>query len=151
MANHTISFILQGGVKQGDPLSSALFILADEVLSRALNSLFDDPHYVGYGLPKWSTMLNHLAYADDTINHLEINVLCSSSRAGNKTLKQEFILALHHWWFLFLRLHCNYDIVGRVRHDNSSVGLTLFHWICCLHLESNTIIRIVLPDIIVAL
>ncbi|KAG5616162.1 hypothetical protein H5410_015986 [Solanum commersonii] len=74
-----------------------------------------------------------------------------SSRAASKTLKQEFILALHHWWFLFLRLHCNYDIVGRVRHDNSRVGLTLFHWICCLHLESNIIIGIVLPDIIVAL
>uniref|UniRef100_M1BE65 VAP27 n=1 Tax=Solanum tuberosum TaxID=4113 RepID=M1BE65_SOLTU len=85
------------------------------------------------------------------IEYLEINVLCSSSRAASKTLKQEFILALHHWWFLFLRLHCNYDIVGRVRHDNSSVGLTLFHWICCLHLESNIIIGIVIPDIIVAL
>ncbi|XP_059292598.1 uncharacterized protein LOC132046072 [Lycium ferocissimum] len=55
------------GVKQGDPLSLALFILTAEVLSRALNSLHDNSLYVGYGLPKWSANINHLAYADDTI------------------------------------------------------------------------------------
>jgi len=55
------------GVKQGDPLSPTLFILSAEVLSRALNSLFDDPQFVGYGMPKWSANLNHLAYAEDTI------------------------------------------------------------------------------------
>ncbi|XP_060216591.1 uncharacterized protein LOC132644058 [Lycium barbarum] len=55
------------GVKQGDPLSPALFIIAAEVLSMALNSLFDQPGFVGYGMPKWSADLNHLADADDTI------------------------------------------------------------------------------------
>ncbi|XP_060182430.1 uncharacterized protein LOC132612110 [Lycium barbarum] len=40
------------GVKQGDPLSPALFIIAAEFLSRALNSLFDQPGFVGYGMPK---------------------------------------------------------------------------------------------------
>ncbi|XP_060170629.1 uncharacterized protein LOC132601564 [Lycium barbarum] len=55
------------GVKQGDPLSLALFILSAEVLTRALNSLFDDPMYRGFGMPKWSEDLNHLAYAYDTI------------------------------------------------------------------------------------
>ncbi|XP_059284744.1 uncharacterized protein LOC132038037 [Lycium ferocissimum] len=33
----------------------------------ANNCLFDDPMYRGFGMPKWSTDLNHLAYADDTI------------------------------------------------------------------------------------
>uniref|UniRef100_A0A0V0GWG7 Putative ovule protein n=1 Tax=Solanum chacoense TaxID=4108 RepID=A0A0V0GWG7_SOLCH len=55
------------GVKQGDPLSSALFILSAEVLSRALNALFEDGRFVGYGMPKWSTKINHLSYADDAI------------------------------------------------------------------------------------
>ncbi|XP_060200381.1 uncharacterized protein LOC132628634 [Lycium barbarum] len=55
------------GVKQGDPLSSALFILSPEVLSRALNFLFEDNSFRSYGMPKQSANLNHLAYADDTI------------------------------------------------------------------------------------
>ncbi|XP_059280947.1 uncharacterized protein LOC132034569 [Lycium ferocissimum] len=37
------------------------------VLTRALNALFDDQAFKGYGMPKWSANLNHLAYADDTI------------------------------------------------------------------------------------
>ncbi|XP_060216660.1 uncharacterized protein LOC132644118 [Lycium barbarum] len=55
------------GVKQSDPLSSTLFILAAEVLPRSLNSLHDNPWFCGFGLPKWSPLINHLAYADDTI------------------------------------------------------------------------------------
>lgn len=61
------------GVKQGDPLSPALFILSAKVLTRALNQLFKDNNYVGYEVLKWSSNLNHLAYADDTIifSHLK--------------------------------------------------------------------------------
>ena len=54
-------------MKEGDPLSPALFILSAEVLSRALNSLFEHDQYKCFGMPKWSANLNHLAYADDTI------------------------------------------------------------------------------------
>lgn len=54
-------------VKQGDPLSPTPFILSSEVLSRLMNKLFEDKQFLGYGMPKWTDPLNHLAYADDTI------------------------------------------------------------------------------------
>lgn len=55
------------GLKQGDPLSPTLFIIVAEVLSRGLNTLHEEEGFVGYGLPKWSPKISHLAYADDTI------------------------------------------------------------------------------------
>lgn len=82
LANNYYSILLNGqshgffhstrGVKQGDPLSPALFIISAEVLSRALNALIEDPQYVGYGLPKWSANINHLPFADDTIYLLHL-------------------------------------------------------------------------------
>ncbi|XP_060195442.1 uncharacterized protein LOC132624727 [Lycium barbarum] len=55
------------GVKKGDPLSPTLFILAGEVLTRSLNALHQNIQFKGFGMPKWSPKVNHLAYADDMI------------------------------------------------------------------------------------
>lgn len=65
MSNNWYSVLINGqshgifhstrGVKQGNPLSPALFILSTEVLSRSLNALFKDVMYVGYGMSKWSS------------------------------------------------------------------------------------------------
>ncbi|XP_060190534.1 uncharacterized protein LOC132619737 [Lycium barbarum] len=55
------------GVKEGDPLSPTLFILAAEVLSRNLNNLHNVPQFRGFGMPNWSPKVNHLAYVDDMI------------------------------------------------------------------------------------
>lgn len=95
IANNWYSIILNGqshgffhstrGVKQGDPLSPALFILAADVLSRSLNHLFFNNDFKGFGLPKWSEQINHLAYADDTI------IFASS----NKTSCQLIMNTLH--------------------------------------------------------
>lgn len=54
-------------VIQGDPLSPALFILAADAMARSLNQSVEDSSFIGYGMPKMSSELNHLAYADDTI------------------------------------------------------------------------------------
>ncbi|XP_060200453.1 uncharacterized protein LOC132628704 [Lycium barbarum] len=54
-------------VSWGDPLSPTLFILSAEVLTMALNAVFDDQAFKGHGMPKWSANLNHLAFSDDTI------------------------------------------------------------------------------------
>lgn len=37
------------------------------MLSRSLNKLFEDKRLKGFGMPKWTDPLNHLAYADNTI------------------------------------------------------------------------------------
>lgn len=55
------------GFNQGDSLSPAVLILSVEVLSRALNQLFERYDYKSYELPKWSDKLNYLSYANDTI------------------------------------------------------------------------------------
>lgn len=60
-------FKSQKGLKQGNHLSLALFIIATKILSRSLNRLIEDSHYRGYGLSKWSPKINHLAYEADTI------------------------------------------------------------------------------------
>ena len=88
MANNWYSVIINGkrygffqstrGLKQGDPLSPALFILGAEVLSRSLNMLHNHPKYHGFIMEQRGPQVNHLSFADDII-------LFTSGRS--KTLK----------------------------------------------------------------
>ncbi|XP_075092388.1 uncharacterized protein LOC142172621 [Nicotiana tabacum] len=55
------------GVKQGDPLSPTLFILATEALSRGLNHLHDKEGYVGFSMHQQCPQINHLSYANDLV------------------------------------------------------------------------------------
>ena len=53
-------------LKEGDPFSPTLSIIAIEVLTGILNCSFEHSDFKGFGMPKWSPQINHLSYADDT-------------------------------------------------------------------------------------
>ena len=55
------------GVRQGDPLSPALFIIAAEVLSRGLKFLSDSKLVLPYSVPRGCSVVSHLAFADDLL------------------------------------------------------------------------------------
>ena len=54
-------------LKQGEPLSPALFILVAEVLFRSLNRLHFHTDYHGFFMDKWGPQVNPLSFADDII------------------------------------------------------------------------------------
>lgn len=56
----------QHGLRQGDPLSPALFILVGEYSSRGLNELFASSPKLYFDTKKGLTV-SHLAYVDDLI------------------------------------------------------------------------------------
>ena len=55
------------GLKQGDPLSPAIFILGAEVLSGQLNMLYQNHVYTGFHMEDRGPQINHLSFADDII------------------------------------------------------------------------------------
>ncbi|XP_071940464.1 uncharacterized protein [Coffea arabica] len=77
MSNVWFSVIINGaaygffkssrGIRQGDPLSQALFVIGVEVLSRGLNSLSLQQGFVGFTVPRGCTPVTYLAFADDVL------------------------------------------------------------------------------------
>ncbi|XP_027152155.1 uncharacterized protein LOC113758673 [Coffea eugenioides] len=55
------------GLRQGDPLSPALFIIGAEVLSRGLNNLVMQSGFVGFKVPYACPSITHLSFADDVL------------------------------------------------------------------------------------
>lgn len=67
----------QHGLRQGEPLSPALFIIVGEYLFRGLNRLFEESPELYYDTKK-GLKVSHLAYADDLI------VFTKGSKVGLK-------------------------------------------------------------------
>ncbi|KAL3377123.1 hypothetical protein AABB24_003501 [Solanum stoloniferum] len=77
LSNNWYSVIINGvrygffkssrGLKQGDPLSPALFVIAAETFSRALNYLHFNDKFIGFSMHKRGPQINHLSYADDLV------------------------------------------------------------------------------------
>jgi hypothetical protein len=64
----TDEFPLQRGLRQGDPLSPFLFLLAAEGLNVMMNSVVANNLYTGYGVGTTnSVVVSHLQFADDTL------------------------------------------------------------------------------------
>ena len=63
----TKEFKMQKGVRQGDPLSPFLFILAMEGLNIAMKAAGDKSIFKGVKIPHSGTVISHLFYADDAL------------------------------------------------------------------------------------
>lgn len=66
------------GLRQEDPLSPILFIIATEVFSRGLNNLHERYNSLGYQSTNDGLHISHLSYADDVI------IFCNGARQSLK-------------------------------------------------------------------
>src|ERR1041385_2069388 len=65
--NKLEEFIPSRGLRQGDPISPYLFLLAAESLSCLLNSQVGSPHLGGLKVAPSAPPINHLLFADDSL------------------------------------------------------------------------------------
>ena len=60
-------FASSRGLRQGDPISPALFVLAEEVLSRGISYMVENQYILPYHVLNKCPLVTHSLFADDTI------------------------------------------------------------------------------------
>lgn len=63
----TKEFKISKGVRQGDPLSPFLFIIAMEGLNISMKTVSDKRLFKGVKIPRTEEKISHLFYADDAL------------------------------------------------------------------------------------
>jgi len=83
----TNEFPLRRGLRQGDPLSPFLFLLAVEGFNVLMEALTVNNLFTGYKLGSHDpVVVSHLQFADDTL------ILCEKSWANNRALRAILLL-----------------------------------------------------------
>lgn len=70
-----MSFIPSRGLRQGDLLSSYLFLLVADVLSKLLQQGSSDREFLWMKIRRASPILSYLLFADDVFLFLKVDVL----------------------------------------------------------------------------
>ncbi|XP_047270318.1 uncharacterized protein LOC124899469 [Capsicum annuum] len=93
------------GLKQGDPLLPALFIIAAEVLSRSQKELMRKKEFKLFAMPRGSPKINHLAFVEDMVIMCKVDLhtlqLVTSTLdryervSSQKINKEKSVLYLH--------------------------------------------------------
>ncbi|XP_055806998.1 uncharacterized protein LOC129875783 [Solanum dulcamara] len=126
MSNNWYSVIINGvihgvfhstrGLKQGDPLSPALFIIGAEVLSRMLNNLNQHYLYTRFHMERKGPQVNHLSFADDVLiftatNNFSMTLISKTLKVYETTSGQ--LINKDKSQFM-LPLNTNPDIIDRI-------------------------------------
>ncbi|XP_019228142.1 PREDICTED: uncharacterized protein LOC109209335 [Nicotiana attenuata] len=120
------------GLKQGDPMSPALFILGAELLSRMLNNLTHDELFNAFYMERRGPQINHLGFADDVINFTygtknSLNRIMTILRDCENTSGQKINNSKSHFMVPSCVFHYNVtriqQIIGFTREDSPLIYL----------------------------